>query len=311
MGIPAGSPLYATGHVAGDTSVKPGLCLDDEYQQGDWRLIGVGIEVVNTSAALNKQGSVVCGRIPVGRGTTQYQRSIATTPAVQCMDTLPIVTGPPDYTSVLANYPDAVSWKAAEGCYMVCTMNTLQNEPQVQAMSYGWIGEYKPYTSTAYVRRGWGTFHSSLASSSVVPWDISIARFSGLSAETTLQIKAKYIIETFPQPEQRALIGFQQPTTDWDPLVMKLYSEAMTSLPVACPVRENPLGEWFNRAMRIIANVAPKIGPLIGTATGFPEIGAPVGFLVGKGAQGALALNKRSARNKRKTKRNTKTRKSK
>lgn len=298
---PAG--LYSSGVAAGDQATKPGLALDDSYQQGEWRIIACGIEIHNTSAVLTRQGSVTVGRLPVGVTMSQYQRTIGTTPPVSCVDPLMVAGGPPNDLSVLTQYPGARTWAAEKGAYLVCSMNNDQNPPQMQSTSYGWIGLYEPFDHTGtYSREGFGTFHNSLSSSVIVPWDTSIAWFAGLSADTTLRVTVHYYVETFPQPAQIDLIGFSSPTTPYDAMIMEMYARAMREMPPGVPVGMNPLGEWFNKVMSVLANVAPKIGTVIGTATGFPEIGAPAGLLVAEGAKalGRANSNARKRRERRK-----------
>jgi len=75
------------------------------------------------------------------------------------------------------------------------------------------------------------------------------AYFSGLSASTTLQVNAIYIVERFPTAQETDLVVLAKPSCRADDAAIQLYSEVSRMMPVGVPQRMNGLGEWFSDAV--------------------------------------------------------------
>lgn len=65
-------------------------------------------------------------------------------------------------------------------------------------------------------------------------------------------------------------------------MALEIYTRSVCELPVAVPVDENPLGEWFNDVLDTVSEWAPKIGGVIGGHGA--TLGNVLGNLAGKSA---------------------------
>lgn len=107
-----------------------GLDLDATYAQGSSRLIGMGLEVVNTTSDLNRQGQVTVWRQPEANTPTQsfvaHPYGVDPNPSrfsvKQCR-------GPPLDQSTAMLLSGSRQWKAADGSYQAATFMGEENPP--------------------------------------------------------------------------------------------------------------------------------------------------------------------------------------
>jgi hypothetical protein len=93
---------------------------------------------------------------------------------------------------------------------------------------------------------------------------------SGLNALSVFTITMNTYIETFPTVDDMGLITLARPSASLDEVALEILSRAVKDLPIAVPVGDNVIGEWF-------AEVVSEVGPWIAaaaTALGQPAIAA-------------------------------------
>jgi len=282
---------------------------------GAYRLVGCGVEVVNTTPELYIGGSVTTYRSPSPKQRSMLivPRSIETTPA----STIYVPMGcdvtivPPSLQRDAQLYPSSRTWGAKEGCYLIGTMNV--DDVEYSSTFANVVSFSQQYTPAALASsldevartRAWlpqnVVSHTALDTDSmrqVLPFDTHGAIFAGLQPQATLQITVRYFIERIPTISQPELLVLTRPPTPYDPMALEIYSRCMTHLPVGVMVKDNPLGEWFNDVMNFVAEAAPVVGNLVGTVV--PGAGA-VGQVVGSLAGRAAGVNSNAkARKKRK-----------
>lgn len=266
-----------------------------QFQYGAFRIIGAGYEVVNTTPQLYRGGSVTAFRSPCPKILTTLIGNyggtyISTTGQCGVM--------PPTTQPEMALYPDSLTWGAEDGIYQVIAQNDIDNPFVFPTPGFaglmtptdydsmnsgsGWSDNYIPTVAT--------TTSLSSAANSLLPFDISGCVFAGLQPQTTLQLTVHYFLERCPSIVTQDLLVLTKPPCPYDPMAMEIMSRCVRALPVACPVSENPLGEWFNEVMSAIADWAPAVGGALGA------IGVPFAGLVGSGlgyaAGGLKAMNK-------------------
>jgi len=269
----------------------PDISIPANYASGYWRIVGVGLEVVNTTAQLYKGGSVVVYKSPA-----PFQRSLCIVPFVgnfNCSSS----TMPPTNVADATLYPNSKTWAAEDGCYLIATQNTIGNDyvspvPGIGSLitpssftdldtGAGWAG-YFPYFDPPDDDNV--PIQSSLSTN--LPFDISGAIFTGLNVNSSLTITARYYIERHPTIADPDLLVLARTPAPYDPIALEIYSRAMSELPVGVPVGENPMGEWFNDVISAVANWAPKIGNAL-QSVGVPLAG-PIGNMVGGFAKSQL-----------------------
>jgi len=72
-----------------------------------------------------------------------------------------------------------------------------------------------------------------------------------------------FFLETFPATDDVEILPLATPSAEFDPEILDLYSRVSTDLPVAVPVNENGLGDWFYDAA---ITAAKYLGPILSRA---------------------------------------------
>lgn len=264
---------------------NPEISIPTAYGAGKMRLVAAGFEVANTTAQINKQGSVVVYRAPSIR---QYGNVVDA--GVPFMEFIDWGTMPPTSVSDATLFPNSKTWEASKGVYAIATMNTMQND--FVAPLPGWAGLTKTFTpaelgdptsttiayTPAWLGTSGGLVYVATPCARVLEYDVHGCIFFGLSAETTLQLTTKYFFERVPDNTDRNLVVLAHMSPQFDPVAMEIYSRALAKLPVGVPVRMNPLGEWFEEVMNVIGDVAPTIGSVIPLPMA-SQIGSGVGSM--------------------------------
>jgi len=271
---------------------------------GQYRLIGGGVEVVNTTPDLYRGGSVTCYRSPSAYANRNTQALVPTTGAFVGTSVYAL---PPGSQTEAQLYPSTRTWAAEEGVYMIFTMSDDENPfiiptpvvpmwitPPTAAQSN------TPGTTIAwsYQPALIGALSVNQTNAQVVPFDSIGAIFSGLNVNSTLQVTVKYYMERIPTISEPDLLVLVRPPSPSDDLAKQIYTRVLEHMPVGCMVKENPLGEWFNDILSTLAEVAPVMGKALGN-----PIASMVGSGIGLGA--AEWLKARNAEVKQTPKQNT------
>jgi hypothetical protein len=319
-----------TDTLAGDDWLKPSgtvvnypaLALPPKYCSGHYRLIGTAVEAVNTTADLYKGGSITVYRAPSARETTttlsyvtSTSTALATTTAtagvansnekrlsrneipmatfVQIPLTLDSVALPPTSQAEAAIYTDSRTWAAEDGCYVIATQNSEENNfldtspSDIAVMkvydsqtlrSNANSGLNVPiWTTSSNAPFSYGTVPATEQRGSgckVFPFDTCGFVMSGLNQNSTIQLTVKYFVERIPATSEPDLLSMAQVPPAYDSMAIEIYSRCLAEMPVGVPVNENPLGEWFNSILDTIKSVAPKLGNIVsGVGRAIGEIG--------------------------------------
>jgi len=286
--VAAGLPTF---QYQNTTSVVPFDSQLQPYLVGEYRIIGMGFEVINTTSELNIQGLTTVYRQPCA-SLDSAQTILMTFGSTISGSTTSFTAGypsvlntnsPPATTSEALLLDGSKQWKAKEGCYVVSTLSSdelpagANNVEPVLHLSTGDSSGYPwaafiPHSSgnTAYktliVPVSAATYALSFISagnSQFQNFNHSGAIFSGLSNTTTLQVNAIYYIERFPTQQDSALVVLARMSARDDCIARDLYSEIVREMPVGVPQRMNGMGEWFadavSSALDFVAPVASAI----------------------------------------------------
>jgi len=284
--VAAGANTY---HYANTTISQPFSTPLLPYCTGEFRIIAMGYEIINTTSELNVQGLVTAYRYPMPDLDSAKTELVTTSP----YDSAPLNIGfgycdvlrtvaPPDSTSGAMLLEGSRQWKAKEGAYIVPTMNSselptgenncalivqLNASDNVYTSAITYPGNVTtlniPQTSPTNVINFYSTPKTNLSK-----FNHSGVYFSGLSASTTLQINALYVIERFPTALDSALVVLAKPSCRRDHAALELYSEVIRQMPTGVPQRMNGLGEWFSDAVSAASDfISPVLSaiPLPGT----------------------------------------------
>jgi len=266
---------------ANTTTITPFSTGLNPYLVGEYRVIAMGFEVINTTSDLNIQGLCTVYRQPMA-SLDSAKTVLATAGQILTGSVTDLGFGYPSI--VLTNQPPigtgealllegSKQWKAKEGCYVVPTMNSNENStganyttPMMHISSQdsphnvGWdwgVGLANavtvPSTWTALpIPVSGATYTPHLFGTGVAwqqPFNHAGAFFTGLSPATTLTINAIYYVERFPSQQDSELVVLAQNSMRQDCVAIDLYSEIIREMPVGVPQRMNGLGEWFADAV--------------------------------------------------------------
>jgi len=274
------------------TSVTPFASQLLPYTNGEYRVVAMGFEVVNTTSDLNIQGLCTvyrqpCAEIDSAKATFVTTGNVSTSVGFNTFgfgysDILK-TAAPPSTTGEALLLEGSRQWKAKEGCYVVSTYNSSENSAgtnnttpvmslsSADSASCRWVLVFPPTALPST----WGSYEFIGNPSSPVdftikmlptggcnfqPFNHSGAYFTGLSNSTTLQLNATYYIERFPSQQDSALVVLARNSCHGDHIALDLYSEIIKEMPVGVPQRMNGMGEWFADA---VSSATDFIAPVL------------------------------------------------
>lgn len=256
-------------------ALTEGLQLPDNFTKGPFKVAAMGVETVNTTAEIYRQGLATCARMnqpsPTPFATEVFKLANASI-AFTCSH-FPVRT-PPRNLSEMNLLPGTCAWHAMEGAYSVVTLKDIGTVPAQITPVYPLLfaddmvaGANADYFvalpmngSSLFGGLNTGTWRPSQLVG-VVPQDMSIQMFTGLSDQTSLTLRGRWIIERYPSDIEPEIVVMATPTCPFSPKAIELYNVMVNKLPPAVMFKENPAGEWFQRVVNGIAEVA---GPLLG-----------------------------------------------
>jgi len=244
---------------------------------GITRVIGLGYEVTNTTAELNKQGAVTAYRMP--QLSNRYQNTYATTlNALRTTVVGNMCRAPPTTTAQANLLKGTRTWAAAEGAYVTCLQNSVHNPlMQLGAEQILYNPDSEP-GDVQIVRATRPTIEpaggsglplsascSSVDPNQIIPFDTTGLFFTGLSPTTTLTIKLRVYVERAPTYAESDLAVLASPSAGYDVRALELYAAACNMLPVAVKVNENAKGDWWRAVTNVIRTVAGPVGSILNT----------------------------------------------
>jgi len=246
------------------------------HTKGIVRLIGLGLEIINTTAALNRQGLVSMCRMSQPDLEPFSSYVAMTTPAnAWGVKTLTPVRTAPKNLSEMALYPGFAQDLAETGYYGPVLMKPARNNSFPVSISTLLLDEdpsggavdtanppvcYSGHIAPFVVAGNSTSFMSSRQNPLHAPSDTNVVIFTGLSDETTLTVRARFIIERFPSDSEGELLALATPTAPYDPVALEIYSRVIRELPAGVPFGENPAGEWWAKMLGSIASI---VGPMV------------------------------------------------
>jgi len=280
----SGTPCDITEPSVAGTYSNVSHTIPATYMNGNSRVIGMAMEIVNTTSDLNKQGLATMYRIPIPQnddGTTFKLNNNATgdTRAFNGAASVVFVPAPPLSIAEAQLFAGTRAWDAAKGSYQAATFNT----PDVPAQGINFTqpaiyttSQTDPFVLFAHMTRTNNGFVATDGAAYVpsVYWtemNMSGTYFTGLSNSTTLTVNYIVYIERFPTQDDLDLIVSAHRSPAYDIKALELYSEVASSLPVAVTFDANGWGDlWdtitsaassaLNVARKVVAPVASLFG---------------------------------------------------
>lgn len=244
-----------------------------------FRICALGVEAVNTSAALYRGGMGYAYRTP-SVSFPVFQTSLSTTNVFNQSAT--IITPPPTTPADIINLANTYSGSAEAGVvYVGSPQNFAENDftypyPSLVTYVYNYGGGVTPYN----IRQ---------VSTLMAPakWDNGGIFLTGLAQNSSFTLKFRCYgeIASVPLSGNATWQALAQPSVPYSPSLIQILTEMGEYLPAGFDYRENPFGEWFTRVLNVIAEVAPPVAAALGAVH-------PVAGMIAHGVgQGAKALS--------------------
>lgn len=273
VAIPQVAVYYANTGVNPSYAASPatGLSYPNNMQRGKGRLIGMGLEWINTTAPIARSGTVYCWRQPGTQDnveTLQYLTGGLITRVGAVRRTSP----PALNVATVMTIPGTRSWAAEEGCYMVVPFS--EDNPPLYPTTTAPLFNTAPGTVAIEVRNVNGgaavvTGNATVTSTSnrLLPIDTCGAIMTGTGTSFKSTINVVWYYEEFPD-EQSDVLTLATPSCEFDSTALQLYCSVMSSLPVAVPSSWNTAGDWWMEVVSAIREHAKSIGGIIGGKPG-------------------------------------------
>lgn len=323
-GTTAGTGLGDLSTIPGVRNIIDHIELDPVYSTGATRIVGLGFEIVNTTAVIARQGQITTYRLPGSHtAVSHYQQNgdLINASSVWQFDGQ-MIRRPPNDTQEAMLIAGSRQWAAEEGCYTVATFVGQDNPPILANFEQPMIN-VSPTADEDIVQRTEGitvlpsganisdvyipqscNHHSTqinLRGShgfKIYPINGCGAILTGLSSTSTFSITMNVYVESFPTPLEKDILVLATPSAEYDPIALEIFSASLSKMPVSVPVRENGLGDWFESVVRSVVSFMPAAAAGL-TAAGFPEL-APVAYGAGKLGEYLLAPSGKQQRRAKK-----------
>lgn len=250
-----------------------GCSLPNDFTKGLVKVCGVGIEVINTTSTLHKQGLMSCCRMvqPEMEPFTAY---IGLAGNLWSFKTLTPIRTLPKNLAEMALYPGYAQEEAKDGYYAPVALKFGKNRNYPVPISpllldddpvAGAVQPLSPiscYTGNLAIlnipgntTNFWTTNHAPL----YYGCDSNTVMFTGLSDETTLTLRVRYVLERFPSDAEGQILVIANDSATYDPVALQIYSQVVQRLPAGTPFTDNPSGEWWMKMLTEIGRVAAPL----------------------------------------------------
>ena len=271
---PGTSPVYSS---------TPSISLNfpSSMQSGKGRLVGMGYELLNVTAPIQRSGTLYAWRLPGLEEEVETYQFYNGAVLSSAISTRRLCT-PPRTVAQAELIPGTRSWAAEEGSYQVLpfvgdnpalypsvvspVMLPVQGTVQVDSPNVGQSILTGPGTTGANLNR-------------LVPSNLMGTIVTGLNDQAKLTLNVVWFYEEFPDVNSPVLT-LATPSCEYDPLALALYTEVLNSLPVAVPSSWNVEGSWWWDVVTAIKNHATETGKMIGGVQG-AAVGAAASHIAG------------------------------
>lgn len=288
-----GCPLFPTADpVASANFSMASMNAFSGVEDGMSRVIGMGLEVIDTTAEMYKQGALTAYRMPAVREsltTIGYENTAGTIITNSLVD---VIMSPPSTVAEAVLYRNSVQWDARKGVYMVLGQEGIDLPFEVER-KYGVYITPDPGCATAHVAVA-SRCLCVAAAASAPPIPTPTAPYStskhvnvtqngifltGLANSASFKIRVRVYVERAPLRTETDLVALATPSAPYDAKALELYSILVSNLPVAVPVDFNAKGDWWRWILRAVGSLAPVVGTFFGPSG--TAIGTAVSGLTG------------------------------
>jgi len=262
------------------------LWLDPENERGATRIVGVGIEIVDTTAEIARQGMITTWRSNEPKKEPSTYIDEGGLGDAQIAHTRQVLRYPPSGTAEALIYPASAQWRAQEGAYMPGIFSSFENPLQLAnyvepTLIDGQIDDDVPKADNLPIGTNqnpmWVALPYAGATGYVVvncqkiyPYQQMGAILTGLASTATVTIRANFYVEYAPCSNDQLLLPLARMSSPYDPVALEFLSRVNRMLAVAVPAGENWDGEFWSKVVTIATTVLggglAVVNPALGAA---------------------------------------------
>lgn len=246
-----------------------GLQYPAVMQQGKGRLVGMGLEVINVTAPIQRSGTLFGWRTEGLEAETETYQYLNAGLIARAASTRRCST-PPLNTAQAELLPGTRSWAAEEGAYMVLPFKG-DNPPlypttvtPITLVTGGTLLVDNANSGQA-VLTGGANVTQQLGR--LLPTNLMGCILTGLNDQAKITVNAIWYYEEFPDVSS-SVLTLATPSCEFDPVALRLYTDALNTLPVCVPSSWNTAGDWFWDVVTAIKEHGAKVGMMLGGQKG-------------------------------------------
>jgi len=291
--------------VPADTQdVLPASGTEDLFS-GCSRVIAMGFEVHNTTAEINKQGSVTTYRMPQCESDNSivWKNNLGTSWSVLHGKR---IRAPPSDIAAANLLKGTRTWEAKDGVYATVFQSSVINPLKMASSTHTLIDPNADPGAAAVVYANSLTPVLPVVNptsytpypTQIAPFDTTGAFFTGLSNATTLNLKVRIYVERAPTWSDPNLAVLASPSAPYDIQALELYAAAINYLPPAVMVNENAMGDWWKAVTSVVRKLAGPLGSVLETfVPGAGLIGGAISSIAGQIEPGKSVAQQTAAQN--------------
>jgi hypothetical protein len=259
-----------------------GLTYPSVMQNGKGRLVGMGLELINTTAPINRSGTIYCWRLP-GIQDNEETLQYLTAAVLTRVGHVRRLATPPRSPAQAMLIPGTRSWASEEGAYSVCPFEE-DNPPMYPTTNYPIVNTIPSLPMSVGGTNGptnviTGNCAATSLSCRLTPCNLFGTIATGNNPNSKFTLNVVWYYEEFPD-EQSDILTLATPSCEVDPVALKLYTHILNTLPIAVPSSWNAAGDWWWDVVSAVKDYASQVGGMIGGAPG-AAIGAAAGTVAG------------------------------
>lgn len=234
---------------------------------GPTKLAGMGVEVIDTSAEINKQGLVSC--IDMNQDSIPIScQMVSGTGSISGVSGLYTVRAPPKSLSEMVKYQPIAQWEAKKGAYAVVQLKSIGTHPANSTygsplllnedFSSGFNRTLLNQRVARFENVTVGSFsgaYTPVGLCPVSPLNTKVIMLTGLNPNSTFTVRGRWVIEKYPNDFEPQILPMVTPTANYDPAAIEIYSRIINSMPPMVPLSWNASRQWWKNTLSSIADI--------------------------------------------------------
>lgn len=235
------------------------------------RTVSFGYELHNTTADINRSGSLTVYRSP----SNFHDVDLWSKPSASVYQpfSAKFINSTPSTIEQATLYPNTRTWEASKGVYSVC-LPSANNEysrsiPSNFMLKTGGL-------DNGYAFMYFDHYETNVSIATFSPLCCTGVWSSKYSTDQTFTLDYRQILEILPTATDAVDLSFASTCKPIDRLFMKMYKQMYTEIPPGVPVSMNAAGDWVRGIVKIAKSIIPTLGAMPGIVGKIATIATPI-----------------------------------